>query len=65
MFIERDFQVKQQQINDQLRQRELERQFRLADGGQRVNSFRFGRQLIRRVLRIGIPRVPTQASEAC
>lgn len=73
MYLDRDFQVRQQQINERLMQRELERQLALADRPARVHQFPNGAHLLRRflsrslgsILRFGAMRFPAESTEPC
>jgi len=65
MFLERDFQAKQQQINEQLRQRELERQLRPAARVSRGHQFRLSGRFVRRILRFRLPRFAVRSTEPC
>lgn len=69
MLLERDFQVRQEQINEQLRQRELERQLALAARVPPVHQFRlsggFLRRTLRRILRFRLPRFAVRSTEPC
>jgi len=65
MFLERDFQVRQEQINERLRQRALERQLRPAARVSRVHQFRLGGRFLRRILRFRLLRFPAGSTEPC
>lgn len=73
MLLERDFQVRQEQINEQLRQRELERQLALAARVPPVHQFRLSggflrrtlRRTLRRILRFRLPRFAVRSTEPC
>lgn len=64
MFIERDFQVKQAQIDDELRRRELERQLSPPKPTSRTRTFRRTRQLARQPLLVGRHTIPATTPEA-
>ena len=63
MFIERDFLVKQAQINDELRRRELERRLSPTKHTSRTRTLRRSRQLVRQLLPIGRRTMPATTAE--
>lgn len=65
MFFERDFLVKQEQINDLLRQRELERQAAATARSTRMHYLRRSGQLVRRLLASRPLYFRSGATESC
>ena len=66
MFVERDFLVKQAQINDQIRQRELERLLPSpARHGVRLQMVRRASQRLRQLLPVGGRGYLIGANEPC
>ena len=53
MFVERDFLVKQEQINDELRRRALERQLRRATRPGPLQPLRWVRHFLRHLMPAG------------